>query len=293
MELRSLYTRGARLLLALIMVTCAAFALPQHAAAACDISGYPNLAGADLSHCYLANIDLHGADLSVANLTFTHLSFANLSGANLSGANLTITSLDAANLNGANLSGATLQVTDLTEADLSNANLSGATLTDVLMGGTNLTGANFTGATLTNTAWSTTTCPDGTNSEANGGTCEGHLLLDITPPTITCRATPSTIWSPNHKLINVTTSVSVSDTDSGPNGFTLLSVTSNEADSGLGREDQPNDIQGWNIGTADTSGQLRGERFNSKQGRTYTLTYQGADVAGNTATCTATVKVQK
>jgi len=33
-----------------------------------------------------------------------------------------------------------------------------------------LTGANVNGVT-----WSATTCPDGTNSDADGGSCAGHL----------------------------------------------------------------------------------------------------------------------
>jgi hypothetical protein len=53
----------------------------------------------------------------------------------------------------------------------------------------------------------------------------------------------------------------------------------------------PNDIQGWSIGTADTSGQVRAERYRTD--RIYTLTYRGKDVAGNTKTCQATVRVPK
>jgi hypothetical protein len=52
----------------------------------------------------------------------------------------------------------------------------------------------------------------------------------------------------------------------------------------------PDDIQGWTTGTADTSGQLRAERYGGA--RVYTLTYQGKDVAGNTSSnCLATVTV--
>jgi hypothetical protein len=53
----------------------------------------------------------------------------------------------------------------------------------------------------------------------------------------------------------------------------------------------PTDIQGWKIGEPDTSGQLRAERYGGA--RTYTLTYRGSDVAGNTAECKATVTVPK
>lgn len=85
--------------------------------------------------------------------------------------------------------------------------------------------------------------------------------------------------------------MTVSDTGSGPNGFKLTGVTSNQADSGLGADDVPNDIQNWATGTADTSGAVRAERFSNA--RTYTLSYQGFDVAGNSAVCTATVTVPR
>jgi hypothetical protein len=111
---------------------------------------------------------------------------------------------------------------------------------------------------------------------------------DRTPPTITCSASPSVLWPPSHNLRAVTVVISAND-DSGTTTVTLVSVNSSEADSGLGREDVPNDIQGWVTGTDDRSGFLRAERFG--QARTYTLTYQAADPAGNSATCQTTVSV--
>ena len=114
---------------------------------------------------------------------------------------------------------------------------------------------------------------------------------DTTPPTVTCSATPSILWPPNHTLVRVSATVRVADAGSGPAGFTLVSVASNEPDNGLGDGDQPNDIQGFVVGTADTSGFLRAERSGKGQGRVYTLTYKGSDVAGNSATCRTSVTV--
>jgi hypothetical protein len=113
----------------------------------------------------------------------------------------------------------------------------------------------------------------------------GNLNIDKTPPSISCTANPSVLWPPNNKLVSVTVSVSLSDSLSGPAGFTLVSATSNEPDSGLG------DIQGFAPGTASTSGQLRAQRLGSGNGRVYTLTYNGTDRAGNSATCSTTVSV--
>jgi FG-GAP repeat len=112
---------------------------------------------------------------------------------------------------------------------------------------------------------------------------------DTTPPTLSCGATPTTLWSPDHKLASIITSVQVTDAGSGASGFTLLSVTSNQPDSGPGFGPFPNDIQDWTIGADDTSGTLRAERYGSS--RTYTLSYEGTDLAGNTSTCTITVGV--
>ena len=116
---------------------------------------------------------------------------------------------------------------------------------------------------------------------------------DTTPPTVTCSATPASLKANNSKLATITTTVTVTDNagGSGAAGFTLVSVSSSEADSGVGNRDQPLDIQGWTIGTADTTGQLRQERFAAS--RVYTLTYQGRDNAGNTASCQATITVGK
>jgi uncharacterized protein YjbI with pentapeptide repeats len=74
---------------------------------------------------------------------------------------LTGTVFVRANLSGANLKDSTVSGV----INLSNANLTGANLYNV-----NLTAANVSGVT-----WSNTLCPDGTNSNANGGTCVGHL----------------------------------------------------------------------------------------------------------------------
>jgi hypothetical protein len=107
---------------------------------------------------------------------------------------------------------------------------------------------------------------------------------DSTPPTVTCSASPATLWPPNNKLVGITTQVTVADAGSGPAGFMLLSVTSNEGSVG-------NESANWTLGSPDTSGSLQAARNGSGTGRVYTLTYQGTDKAGNTATCSTTVTV--
>src|SRR5215203_267474 len=118
--------------------------------------------------------------------------------------------------------------------------------------------------------------------------------IDKTPPSVSCSVSPSKLSTPanNHKLVSITAKVTVTDSGgSGDGGFKLLSVTSNQPQSGLGKDDVPNDIQDWATGTPDVTGKLRAERYGGA--RTYTLTYEGKDVAGNTVTCQATVTVPK
>jgi hypothetical protein len=127
-----------------------------------------------------------------------------------------------------------------------------------------------------------------------GGTVDRgafEVQVDNVPPTCTATARPIKLFDPNHKLVNITMTVTAIDNKPGAT-FTLRSVTSSEADSGLGRGDVPGDIQGWSVGSADLTGQLRSERF-SRTGRIYTITYEAKDVAGNTATCSATVTVPR
>ena len=107
---------------------------------------------------------------------------------------------------------------------------------------------------------------------------------DTTPPTLTCSATPGTLWPPNNKLVPIAVTVDLSDNGSGPAGFTLVSVASDEGDVAA-------ESAGWTTGTPDVNGRLRAGREGSGNGRVYTLTYEGADNAGNNATCSATVVV--
>jgi hypothetical protein len=113
----------------------------------------------------LAGCNLHGLSLTNANLAGANLSAANLLRADLSGANLAGANLSGANLNGANLIGANLIGSNLSGANFNGANLSQA----------NLSGALTTGANFNRVLWGNTICPDGTNSNSDGGTCIGHV----------------------------------------------------------------------------------------------------------------------
>lgn len=85
------------------------------------------------------------------------------------------------------LSGIDFSNSNLADADFSDSraiatNFTGATMTDSVIVGADMTGADFTNANLTDAfiansvfaraTWSNTTCPDGTNSNDLGGSCE-------------------------------------------------------------------------------------------------------------------------
>ena len=132
-----------------------------------DLSGYPtlpgggeNLGNTNLSERYFGGANLTGASLTNSNFEGTNFTHATLTGANLSDSDFKGTSFAGANLTNANLSGS-----NFLSADFRGANLTGATLFK----------AQFGGTTLTSVIWNNTTCPDGTNSTTDGGTCVGHL----------------------------------------------------------------------------------------------------------------------
>ena len=113
---------------------------------------------------------------------------------------------------------------------------------------------------------------------------------ETTPPVITSiSASPSVLKPPNHTLRLVTVSVSDSD-NCDPNPVCkIISVTSNEPDSGCSSGDKPNDIQ--NI--SGLTVQLRAERCGTGTSSIYTITVQCKDASGNASTKTTTVKVKK
>lgn len=135
---------------------------------------------------------------------------------------------------------------------------------------------------IADTAGVTLTCLP-TNGVGLSASKSVSLKLDRVEPPISCTATPNTIWPPNGNMIHVNVPVNVTDSLSGPAGFKLTSILSNEPGAGQ--------VEGFTPGTASTSGLLKAERLGAGTGRVYTLTYEGSDKAGNTATCTTTVTV--
>ncbi|MGO8871796.1 MAG: pentapeptide repeat-containing protein [Acidimicrobiales bacterium] len=137
--------------------------------------------GVDLQYCHLDHANLDGADLAGANLSYARLTGATLNGADLDGAdlfhaNMTNSSLEGASLTNADLDSAYLIQADLDSADLTDTELLNTYFTLTSLKNAILTGSDLKDAIDINTiSWGNTTCPDGTNSDADGGTCLSNL----------------------------------------------------------------------------------------------------------------------
>ena len=68
-----------------------------------------------------------------------------------------------------------LYTTEFDQVDLIGATFNQTDLDDVEFSRSNLTGATFNQVDFTDVIWSATICPDGTNSDDNGNTCENNL----------------------------------------------------------------------------------------------------------------------
>jgi uncharacterized protein YjbI with pentapeptide repeats len=148
--------------------------------------------GALLCDAILARADLRSADLGGASLEDADLRSADGRGLRLDGAGvqfallmdtaLANASLLSINAVGATFDGADLRGVDARDGDFRASRLIGADLRGARLDRVDLTMADLTGADLdrasglASATWSATICPDGTNSDANGGSCVGHFL---------------------------------------------------------------------------------------------------------------------
>lgn len=115
-------------------------------------------------------------------------------------------------------------------------------------------------------------------------------VTDTTPPVIaSVKATPNTLWPPNHKMVTVNVSAVVTDR-CGAATWKIIGVKSNEPVNGTG---DGNTSPDWQI-TGDHTVSLRAERSGNGSGRIYTITIQGSDANSNlSSTKSITVTVPK
>jgi low density lipoprotein receptor-related protein 5/6 len=145
-------------------------------------------------------------------------------------------------------------------------------------------------------------CPTDTNldqadTDGNGIGDACDVPADNTPPEIVLTAFPEMLWPPNHKLVPIDLTVTVTDDQDPEPGIALLSITSNESDQeNAYHVDYDIDLSaGYTFDDIyiDSSGKisLRAERSGKGDGRIYTITYQATDATGNVSTASVTVTV--
>lgn len=112
------------------------------------------------------------------------------------------------------------------------------------------------------------------------------VVTDVEAPVITdLNESYEPLWPPNHKMVPIFLAYSVSDNCS--EATTVLSVSSNEAQSGRGKGDQAPD---WEI-IDNHNLLLRAERDPKGTGREYYITIRVTDEAGNYTEEVVTVRV--
>ncbi|MHC4653727.1 MAG: HYR-like domain-containing protein [Planctomycetota bacterium] len=112
-------------------------------------------------------------------------------------------------------------------------------------------------------------------------------VVDTTPPEFEFSVTPTMLWPPDHKMVKITPSWTVSDKCDATPQVSIVSIVANEGDDTIGDGHTSNDIQ---IGE-DGSIYLRSERSGTSSDRIYTITYQAVDDCGNTTIRSATVSI--
>lgn len=109
-------------------------------------------------------------------------------------------------------------------------------------------------------------------------------VVDTGAPTLAPTADPMILWPPNHKMVKIAIKANAQD-NSGLPVKLGATVSSNEPEEGLGDGDMTPD---WTTPVIDQATgvitlQLRAERSGLGNGRTYTVTINAIDEAGNTS----------
>lgn len=114
---------------------------------------------------------------------------------------------------------------------------------------------------------------------------------DLEPPDLSLTVIPDTLWPPEHRMVEITPHITVSDNEDESPELSLDSVTSSEPDDAPGAGDghTTGDIKVTDEGKIF----LRAERAATGDGRIYTITYTATDASGNTSSTSAIVTVPR
>ena len=159
-----------------------------------------NLSGADLRWSFLNNSNLSGTDFSYAQLDYVNFGiFANLTNTSFRGVNLgnvqfnrhiSFDGVDFSDsipghfefspvFNYVNFSGADFTQSDISQGSFDFVDLTYSNGLAWVSDGAYFENSDLTGATNAvpfGSYWFNTICPDGSNSDDNGNTCEGHAI---------------------------------------------------------------------------------------------------------------------
>lgn len=118
-------------------------------------------------------------------------------------------------------------------------------------------------------------------------TVSGSAPADTEPPVVQTSATPSRIWPPNHKMVEIKVTVNATDNVDPNPTVQLIGVASSESDNGQGDGNTANDVQ------VTPTGQIfvRAERSGKAGQRVYTVTHRVSDQAGNETYATTDVVI--
>lgn len=111
-------------------------------------------------------------------------------------------------------------------------------------------------------------------------------MSDNIPPNISVSLVPNIIFPPNHKMVTISATITVSDNIDPNPKVRLESITCNETIN------PSSDIAGATFGTDVRQFSVRAERTGKrKDGRVYTVVYSATDNSGNKATATAMIRI--
>ena len=112
-------------------------------------------------------------------------------------------------------------------------------------------------------------------------------VVDTTTPEFELSVTPTVLWPPNHKMVEITPSWTVSDKCDALPQVSLVGIVMNEGGDTIGDGHTTDDIR------VDDDGSiyLRAERSGADKGRIYTISYQAVDDYGNVTVKSAIARV--
>jgi hypothetical protein len=130
------------------------------------------------------------------------------------------------------------------------------------------------------------------NGTGDVDSCTATVTVrELNPPQISVEFNKYVLWPPNHKMVDITATVRVTDDCCPRPTFKLVSIWSNEPDNGLGDGNTIGDIKEATFGRPDVAFQLRAERSGTGTGRIYSIIYAAEDCSGNVAYDTVQVSV--